>query len=136
MSNAIYAKAKKGFLDGVFDLIDDTLKICLVKNSYSVDLNSHEFLSDIDTSHIAATSGSLSNKSTDSGIFDAGDVTIENYGTSGFHYLVLFKDTGTRSTSRLIAYIDTGDGLPVHSTVDTISITINWSNTISKIFTL
>lgn len=136
MSNAIFTKAKKGFLDGVFDLIDDTLKICLVKNSYSVDLNNHEFLSDIDTSHVAATSLSLTNKSTDSGIFDAGDVTIENYGTSGFNYLVLFKDTGTRSTSRLIAFIDTADGLPVSPTVDTISITVNWSNTISKIFTL
>lgn len=136
MANALYDKGKKGFLDGEFDLIDDNLKICLVKNTYSVNLVSHEFLSDINVSHIAGISNSLTNKSTDSGIFDAGDITVENYGTSGFDYLVLFKDTGTTSTSRLIAYIDTGEGLPVSPTIDTISVTINWSNTISKIFTL
>lgn len=136
MANAMFAKAKKGFLDGNIDMLDDNIKLCLIKNTYSVDIDNHEFLSDVDVSHVAATSGILTNKSTDSGIFDAGDITIENYGTSGFHYLILFKDTGTRSTSRLIAYIDTAEGLPVLSTAETISITVNWNNTISKIFAL
>ncbi len=136
MANALYKKAKEAFLEGLLDLTDDTLKLCLVKNSYTVNLDSHQYLSDIGNSNIAAISGSLSGKTTTNGIFDADNATIEDYGTSGFNYLVLFKDTGTSSSSRLIAYIDTAEGLPVSSSVSPISITINWSNTVNKIFTL
>lgn len=136
MSNALYTKAKEALLEGLLDLTDDTLKICLVKSTYTVNLSDHQYLSDIGSSNIAATSTSLLGKTTSNGIFDAENLTIEDYGTSGFNYLVLFKDTGVASTSRLIAYIDTADGLPVSSSSSTISITINWSNAINKIFTL
>jgi hypothetical protein len=136
MANSLYKKAKEAFLEGLLDLTDDTLKVCLVKNSYTVDLEAHQFLSDIGSSNIAATSSALVDKTTANGIFDADNITIEDYGTSGFNYVVLFKDTGVASTSRLIAYIDTADGLPVSSSSSAISITINWSNAINKIFTL
>lgn len=136
MANALYAKAKESFLEGLLDLTDDTIKICLVKSSYSVNLNSHQFLSDIGTANIAATSIAINGKSTTNGIFDAENITIEDYGTSGFNYIVLFKDTGVASTSRLIAYIDTADGLPVSPSTNVISITVNWSNAINKIFSL
>jgi len=136
MSNALYAKAKEALLEGLLDLTDDTLKICLVKSTYTVNLSDHQYLSDIGSSNIAATSTSLLGKTTSNGIFDAENITIEDYGTSGFNYVVLFKDTGLASTSRLIAYIDTADGLPVSSSSSAISITINWSNAINKIFTL
>lgn len=136
MANALYTKAKEAFLEGLLDLTDDTLKVCLVKNTYIVNLNSHQYLSDIGGSNIAATSGALNGKYTTNGIFDAENITIEDYGTSGFSYVILFKDTGVSSTSRLIAYIDTAEGLPVSSSDSTISITINWSNAINKIFTL
>lgn len=136
MSNALYKKGKEGLLEGLFDLTDNNIKVALVKNTYSVNLNTHEFLSDIAEAAVAATTGLLSGKTTASGIFDADNITVENYGTSGFAYLVIYKDTGTRSTSRLLAYIDTATGLPVSSTVDPISITINWSNDQYKIFSL
>lgn len=136
MANALYAKAKGALLEGLFDLTDNTIKVALVKNTYSVNINTHEFLSDISESAVAATTSLLTGKTTASGIFDADNITIENYGTSGFAYLVLFKDTGTRSTSRLLAYIDTATGLPVSSTIEPISITINWSNDQYKIFSL
>lgn len=136
MANALYTKAKEAFLEGLLDLTDDTLKVCLVKNTYTVNLDSHQYLSDIGVSNIAATSPAISGKTTTNGIFDAENITIEDYGTSGFHYLVLFKDTSVASTSTLIAYIDTAEGLPVSSSASTISITINWSNAITKIFTL
>jgi hypothetical protein len=136
MSNALYTKAKEALLEGLLDLTDDTLKICLVKSTYTVNLSDHQYLSDIGTSNIAATSSALLGKSTSDGIFDAENITIEDYGTSGFSYMILFKDTGVTSTSRLIAYIDTADGLPVSPSESTISITVNWSNAINKIFTL
>ena len=136
MANALYKKAKEGLLEGLFDLTDNNIKVALVKNSYSVNLDTHEFLSDIAEAAVAATTGLLTGKTTASGVFDADNITVENYGTSGFAYLVFYKDTGTRSTSRLLAYIDTATGLPVASTVDPISITINWSNEQYKIFSL
>lgn len=136
MANALYAKGKEAFLEGLLDLTDDTLKVCLVKSTYIVNLNSHQYLSDVGGSNIAATSSALNGKNTTNGIFDAENITIEDYGTSGFSYIILFKDTGVASTSRLIAYIDTAEGLPVSPSDSTISITINWSNAINKIFTL
>jgi hypothetical protein len=136
MSNALYAKAKEGLLEGLFDLTDNNIKIALVKNTYTVNLNTHEFLSNISEDSVAATTSLLSGKTTASGIFDADNITIEDYGTSGFAYLVLYKDTGVRSTSRLLAYIDTATGLPVSASASPISITINWSNEQYKIFSL
>ena len=135
MANGLYYKAKEALLEGLLDLTDDSIKVALVRSSYSVDLSAHEYYSDI-SSDVAASSSVLSGRSTTNGIFDAENVTIENYGSSGFSYLIIYKDTGTASTSRLIAYIDTADGLPVSSSSSTISITINWSDTINKIFSL
>ena len=135
MANALYAKAKEALLEGLMDLTDDSIKVALVKSTYSVDLAVHEYYSDVE-SHTAAVSEILSGRSTASGIFDAENITIEDYGTSGFDYLVIFKDTGNSATSRLIGYIDTAEGLPVSSSASALSITINWSNTVSKIFSL
>jgi len=136
MANALYAKAKEALLEGLLDLTDNNIKVALIKNTYSVNLNSHEFLSDISEAHITGTAIALAAKTTTNGIFDADNVVFENYGNSGFAYLVIYKDTGTRATSRLIAYIDTATGLPVAATNDPISVTINWSNDTYKIFGL
>ena len=136
MANSLYAKGKEGLLEGLFDLTDNNLKIVLVKNTYTVNLNTHEFLSSISEDSVAATTSLLSGKTTASGVFDADNITIEDYGTSGFAYLVLYKDTGVRSTSRLLAYIDTATGLPIAATASPISITISWSNEQYKIFSL
>ena len=136
MANSLYAKGKEGLLEGLFDLTDNNIKVALVKNTYTVDLNTHEFLSSISEDSVAATTSLLTGKTTASGIFDAENITVEDYGTSGFAYLVLYKDTGVRSTSRLLAYIDTATGLPVAASASPISITINWSNEQYKIFSL
>lgn len=136
MSNGLYIKAKKSLLEGLFDLTDNAMKVVLLKDTYSVNINTHEFLSDIPEASVAATTDLLTSKSTESGIFDADNITIENYGTSGFSSLVIYKDTGSRSTSRLLAYIDTAAGLPVPATPAPISITISWSNEQYKIFSL
>ena len=136
MANSLYAKGKEGLLEGLFDLTDNNLKIALVKNTYTVNLSTHEFLSSISEDSVAATTSLLSGKTIASGIFDADNITIEDYGTSGFAYLVIYKDTGVRSTSRLLAYIDTATGLPIAASASPISITINWSNEQYKIFSL
>lgn len=136
MANQLYSNAKESFLSGSLNLNAVSIKVALVKSGYIVDIDNHHYVSDIGSSYIAARSESLTSVTTTDGILDAENETIENYGNSGFDYMVIYESTGDDSTSRLIAYIDTADGLPVASTVDSISITIQWSDLITKIFSL
>lgn len=136
MANALYNTGKQKFLNAEIDMVDDDIRLLLVASTYSVDLNSHENVSDLNPSDIVARSGSLDNKSSTLGVFDADNETVENYGSSGFSYLIIYKNTGDDSTSSLIAYIDTADGLPVPATSGNVSIAVDWSNEVNRIFSL
>ena len=59
MANSLYAKGKEGLLEGLFDLTDNNIKIALVKNTYTVNLSTHEFLSSISEDSVAATTSLL-----------------------------------------------------------------------------
>ncbi|MGZ6587111.1 MAG: hypothetical protein ACXVHX_22710 [Solirubrobacteraceae bacterium] len=133
MANALYALGRQGFLDGSIDFDTDTIKAILVDTgTYTVDLAAHEFLSDV--SGIVATSGALSSKTVTAGVADAADVTFSAVSGSSVEAVILYKDTGTSTTSRLIAYIDTATGLPV--TPNGGDITVAWDNGSNKIFKL
>lgn len=136
MANQLYKNIKEDFLSGSINLSTASVKVALVKSGYVIDIDNDQYLSDIGSSNIAATSNALTSITITDGVFDAENETIAEYGTEGFDYLVIFEDTGISNTSRLIAYIDTGDGLPVNSSNGTISITIQWSDLVSKIFAL
>lgn len=136
MANALYGKAKESLLSGEIDLTSNTVKFLMVSSDYVVAINTHEYVSDIGTGNIVARSGELDNKTVTLGVFDAGNETVEEYGNSGFDYIILYADSGIDTTSRLLAYIDTADGLPVEATVGTSTIAIQWSNDASKIFAL
>lgn len=136
MANQLYKGIKEDFLNGTINLLSVNLRVALVKNGYSIDVDNDQYISDVGSENIAARSNILERISITDGILDAENETIENYGTSGFDYLIIYESTGDDSTSRLIAYIDTGDGLPVASTSETISITIQWSDLVTKIFSL
>lgn len=136
MANAIYKKAKESFLKSEIDLIDDVVKLLFVSSDYVVDIDSHQYVSDIGSENIVARSEALDSKTVTLGTFDADNETVEDYGTSGFSYVILYADSGSDSSSELIAYIDTAQGLPVVATSSTVSIAIEWSNDASKIFTL
>jgi len=136
MANKLYSSMKEDFLNGTIDLLSANLRVALVRSGYTLDIDNHQYLSDVGSANIAATSNVLENITITDGVFDAENETIVDYGTSGFDYLIIYESTGTAATSRLIAYIDSADGLPVSSTTDTISITIQWSDLITKIFSL
>jgi len=136
MANALYNTAKEAFLSGELDLTQGNVKVLLVRNNYVVDLNSDSFVSDIPSAYVAARSTILNNVTVTLGTFDASNETVDEYGNSGFSYLIIYVDTGDDFTSRLVAYIDTATGLPVESTSANVSIILNWSNEASKIFTL
>jgi hypothetical protein len=135
MASALFAKGKKKLLDADIDLLVDNLKIVCVDHTDDTPVPAtDEFLSDIIAGARVATSGNLAGKSTTGGVFDADPITLAAVTGDEFESLVIYKDTGDPATSPLIAYIDTGAGLPC--TPDGSDITITWSDGASKIFAI
>lgn len=135
MSNALYAKAKEKFLSASINLSSDTIKVVLIDAAdYTVNLSTHEFLSDVPGAALVGTAQTLASKTVTSGIFDAADVTFTAVTGDPSEAILIYKDTGTGTTSPLIAYIDTATNLPV--TPNGGNINIAWDNGASKIFTL
>ncbi|AER47487.1 minor tail protein [Mycobacterium phage Ryadel] len=114
MANALYAKYKEKVLAGGVSWTGDNIKVALVDaDDYTVDLDADEFLDDIASGAIIATSANLGSKTVTGGVADAANVTFTAVSGDISEALVIFKDTGTASTSPLIAYIDDADGLAV-----------------------
>lgn len=143
MANALYPKFKEKILNPgtlgttsgtAVDLIDDDIKAVFVDTGTYTYSSSHEYLSDITSGARIATSSNLSSKSITSGVFDAADLTFSSVTGSSIEAYVLYKDTGSASTSPLIAYVDTATGLPVTPNGGTITLT--WDNGASKIFAI
>ena len=105
MANAVQASARKLFLDGDIDLLNDTIKVVLTKTySYS---SAHDYLDDVTAGYRVATA-TLASKTTTGGAFDSADPTFTAVASgSTVTGLWLYKDTGTDSTSPLIAWFDT-----------------------------
>ena len=120
MANAVYNSYKKAALDADIDLVNDTIKVMLVTSDYTPDVDSHDHKDDIDALSVevsgtgyTAGGAALANKTTtqdntnDRGVFDADDVTWSS-STITARGAIIYKDTGTASTSPLIAYVDFG----------------------------
>lgn len=135
MANALYDKGRQAFLEGDIVILTDNIKVVLVDTAtYTVNLATDEFLSDIPAGERVATSGNLATKTSTAGVFDAADVTFSSVTGDVSEALVIYKDTGTAGTSQLIAFIDTATGLPV--TPNGGDITVTWDNGTNKIFKL
>lgn len=142
MANAVFPKAKEGFLDGSIDLDTAVIKVALVRNyTYS---SSHSTVSDVTGSGatLHATSSALSSKTVTSGVFDAADVTFTTPSSNASnHSLLLFQSSAVTggadvasSSQRVIAWIDTGTGIPIVPAGG--DITVVWDSGSSKIFSL
>lgn len=135
MANALYDKAREAFLAGDLDWDANTIKCVLVDTgAYTVDLAAHQYLSSIAAGARIATSGALAGKTVAAGVADADDVTIATVTGATVEALVIYQDTGSEATSRLIAYIDTATGLPL--TPNGGNVTIAWDAGANKIFRL
>jgi hypothetical protein len=135
MSNALYDKGREGFLAGAIDWNTDVIKAVLIDAAdYTVDLANHQFLSDIPLAARVATSAALTGKMLANGVADANDLTFPAVSGDPTEALVIYQDTDTAGTSRLIAYIDTATGLPV--TPNGGDINLYWDNGANKIFKL
>lgn len=136
MASGLYEKARQKFLEGGIAILTDNIKAVLVDVAdYTVNLGTHEFLSDIVLAGRVAISANLTSKSSALGIFNANPTVFSAVTGDQSEAVVLFKDTGTASTSPLILYVDSASsGLPV--TPNGGDITLNFDTGTNKIFKL
>ena len=134
MANALYDPGREGFLDGSIDWDTGDMRVMLVLSSYTFSA-AHKFVSDlgaVDNGRSAA----LGSKTVTNGVADAANTTLSATAATASKALVIFQHTGTDSTARLVAYIDTPtSGLPfTPSAGQTVNVT--WDDGANKIFKL
>lgn len=130
MANAIYPKYKEALLTNATgsDIADGNVKVALIDTGEYTYSSTHEFLDDIASEAVVATSGNLASKSITNGTFDSADFTFTSVTGATAEALVIYVDTGSAATSRLVAYYDTGvTGLPVTPNGGDINVTVNAS---------
>jgi len=133
MASTIYPKFKQALWEqpSNSNVSSGNVKAVLVDLADYTYSATHEFLSDIPAAARVATSGNLASKTFTDGVFDAADVTLTGVSGDQSEAIVLYIDTGTATTSRLICYIDSATGLPV--TPNSGDIGFQWDNGANKI---
>ncbi len=138
MANAYYSTAVEGFIAGEIDLDTAVIKAAFVRGyTFSA---SHKFVSDVTgaggTSN--GTSAALASKTVTNGVFDAADTTATTTASAVDHGILLFQSSAVgggadvaASAQRVIAWYDTGTGLPIQP--GTGSTPITWDNGTNKI---
>ena len=132
MANSMYGLGREAFLAGAIDALTDTLAISLVSSSYTPNLSTDQYYSIISGGAIIAGPVTLTSVTGSLGTLSAANTVFTSVSGSAASYVVLFKNTGTSSTSPLIGLIDTATGLPV--TPNGGNITVAWSS--GQVFTL
>lgn len=100
------------------NLASDTIKLMLLTSSYTPDIDADVFIDDVSANEVPAsgtysaggatlTKSSSTDDTDNEGVFDAADVSFTT-ATISARYAVIYKDTGTPSTSPIIAVIDFG----------------------------
>lgn len=138
MANALYVAFRNGVLGSHATRVDldaDTIKAALIDHGTDTpNISTDDFYNDISAGLVGSLSSALTSKTIGTvaaGVFDADNVTFTAVSGASVESVNLLKDTGTSSTSDLIAYFDTGTGLPV--TPNGGDITVTWNA--SGIFT-
>lgn len=133
MANTLFDFCRQRFLEAQINWMTDTIKVILVNTgAYTPQTSVHQYLSDIPTSARIAGPVTLTAKATTGGAADAADVTFTAVSGASIEAIVIYVDTGTESTSPLIAFIDTATGLPI--TPNGGDIIVTWDNGTNKIF--
>lgn len=113
-ANAIFPKYKEALLNGSTntDMSGGTVKAVLVDTGTYTYSATHEFLSDL--SGTVGTAVTLGTKTFTDGTFDSANPSWTSVTGNSAEAIVLYIDTGSAATSRLILFLDTGQtGLPV-----------------------
>lgn len=126
MANAIYPLYKQALLDASanVDINDGTVKVALIDTGTYTYNAAHEFYSSV--SGVVGTPQTINNTTVTNGLFDGDNVTYTAVTGNSVEALLIYIDTGSAATSRLVAWLDTSvTGLPV--TPNGGDITITWN---------
>lgn len=139
MANALFESYRNLMLGPTgatqVNLADDTIKLVFVDHAtYTPDTTTDAFLSDITagartpTGQTGPTLGTKTIGSVGVGVFDAADTVFTSLsnGSVSVESLLLYKATGTDSSSDLCAYWDTATGLPL--TPNGADVTVVWAS--------
>lgn len=143
MTNAIFDTGREGFLSGAIDWDTATIKVALVRGyTYSA---AHTFVSDVTGAGgtIHATSPALTSKTTTAGVADAADAVFTAVTANATaHGLLVFQSSAVTggadvaaTAQRVIAWLDTGTGLPVTPSTAG-DYTVAWDDGANRIFKL
>lgn len=127
MANAIYPKYKQAIIQSAANSsLTGTVKAALVDTSTYTYSAAHEFLSSL--TGVVGTAQTIGTKTYTDGVFDGDNLTYPAVSGASAEAIVIYIDTGTAGTSRLVAYLDSGfTGLPVTPSGGDITVTWNAS---------
>jgi hypothetical protein len=138
MANAVFDTFKEGVLNAAYDLNTATIKCSFVRGyTFSA---AHAFVSDVTGAGgtLNGTSAALTTPTITNGVFDADDTSITTTANATNHGLLVFQSSAVgggadvaASAQRVIAYFDTGTGLPIQPGSG--AVTVTWDSGTNKI---
>lgn len=130
VTSKVYAKGLLSFVGASINFASDTIKVALATSSYTPNQSTHDFFDDVTnevtgTGYTAGGATLASKTAATSSLVLTLDAADPSWATSTItaRYAIVYKSTGTASTSPLISYIDFG--ADVVSTGGTFTITLD-----------
>lgn len=117
MANAVYPIWKQELMQGTANTsLGGTVKVSLIDTGSYTYSAAHDFWNDASAAAVG-TPQTLGSKTFVAGVFKAAAVTWTGLSGASVEAMIVFIDTGTSSTSYLVAYIDSSQtgspGLPL-----------------------
>jgi hypothetical protein len=137
MASFVYDKARELAAGAGINWTSSNIKAVLVDTgAYTPNSATDQYLSSIASGARIATSGNLANKTATAGACDADDISITGVSGATVEAVVVYIDTGTASTSPLLAFLDniTVNGGSPPLTPNGGQVDISWDNGTNKIF--
>lgn len=130
MANALYPSFLDKMWNGLINIGSDTFKAALVTSGYTFDA-SHVYYSSLTN---VLGSAAITTVTSTNGVLDGDDTLVTGLTSGDPHAVIVYKWTGTTTTSPLFLYLTDGLGFDTTPTGD---IHIIWSDDVtSKIFPL
>jgi hypothetical protein len=123
MSNQLYDISRQAFLTGALNWLDSTktFGVALIDSTkYTIDPVNNQYISDVAATAILARQN-LASLTASEGAASAAAMSIPNV-TGDVGAIIVYENTGTDTTSQLIAYLDTGSNLPSTYNAETVSL--------------
>jgi hypothetical protein len=130
MANAVYPKFREAQLTAAsgIDIENGDLRCILVDLADYTYNAAHDMLDDVAAGSRVAVTGALTGVTITNGLLDVSDFSFTAVTGDQAEALIYYLHTGTESTSRLVAFVDTGvTNFPVTPNGGNINVTVHAS---------